>query len=198
MKASTIPIVISSVIILFVGYPFGCMAQKEDPEYDADSLSDTIEAVIPSDKELENSLTEVGADISKMILNKDALGLLKYVQKGDNSVSYFPDVYKSYEEVRADLVDTTGEKYCQLFDISCYRDSDIVASVHEIFLEGSAKNMKVEASVFHDKTYPDFVYGAIHYDWEGMPEAYKKEPLTTNYFVWTKEGWMFDTFFSWY
>jgi hypothetical protein len=171
--------------------PSDSNAQEQDSSHRTKAKNDSAERSIPSDSILAEGLREAGADIAKMILDKDALGLMKYVDK-NVYVTYGGDSYRSYDEVKADLGDTLSATYCHLFNISCY-PGDLEKSIRDYLLEAESLNMKIMARVRHVRK---AIWGTVVYDWDGKPKHLWVSDFPNPGFVYTENGWRFTSFFA--
>ncbi|UCE65560.1 MAG: hypothetical protein JSU85_11920 [Candidatus Zixiibacteriota bacterium] len=161
----------------------------------SDDKKDPLNKFSNHGKELIDSLINVGNEIAELIINKDALGLLKFVDKDYWMVSYGGDLYKNYDEVKADLSDTTSNLYCRLFDNSCYPWS-AKKSIREYLSEAKSKNLTTRIGMTYDL---DLIYGTIFYEWDGIKDELGSSwivEIPNPEFVLTESGWVIISIFG--
>ena len=145
-----------------------------------------------SDDDLGNLLKKNGKDIAEIIIKKDALALLKYIDKEKWEVGYGGDLYKNYQEVKRDLNNPTSPMYCTLFDATCTIEKN-EKSIRDYLLEAKSRNMSIDVKVWHES---NLTLGRIIYNWHGKPKDLWVSDFPNPEFVYTKNGWKFISLFA--
>ena len=141
---------------------------------------------------LENSLINIGSEIAGIIISKDSLALLKYVDKEKWHVNYGGNLSKSYDEVKNDLNNPSSSIYCFLFDSSCMLKKG-EKSIRDYLVEAKSNNLTVEVKVWQE-FYE--IWGKIVYTWDEKPKDLWVSKFPNPKFVYTKNGWKFIKLFS--
>ncbi len=142
-----------------------------------------------SSETLEISLRAVAMSVAEVIISKDIPGLLKHIA---SNVHYGGDLYKSFDEVKGDLHDSTSAMYCFLFNIECYPDKDLQKGIRDYLLEAKSRNLKVNVEIEGK----DHIVGTVIYEWDGKPDDLWVYKFPNPQFIHTESCWKLSSLFA--